>query len=732
MRLSEYRSWQRYQEILQESNIKIDQSVRLFRGEVFRRHQDQGMPFKKALESSFRDLGIDGQLKKTLQDATVRSTLAGFGFDPDITINEQLLDPLQHVTNSRPWDRSGLTLSQLTTGGSKETLKSIQDNVARAISQKEIVEELALDLYEGYGYGTKVVFGKRIKGKNGGFQDLNLVKKQEVNKQLEALAQAKINGKKLPNVDKITAKMRRYINQRRTSPLRAAYNELLDAVEKGSKQKLDEAMRTAIEEKTRFFAKRIAYTETERAAHLGRMTRVANDPLCVGFRFKLSPLHEIYDICDIIARSNCGLGEGVYSKKNAPVLPIHPFGQSRLMPIYGADQMEQSNADINGGFFTTLKKDLAGGKKNMKQVMSAGQLEALKTGTMPALYSYPSFASPATQIARVHFYGAADALRDVSAMNPGKRMFEPKNASEILAAGKSDLQHVLRKVPPVAYTRGRFADMFGDGGPVPRADDKLALRVARKRTFSGQISEYNRVKTSLTADGKLAISRALQVQIAQAIEEDGLLKKLGLGNYKTKIQDLVAVADESVELYAKNIPAVEFFLRQNLSGEMKPTKRIKKISYSGSAETSSYARGNIKWSGAADALIHEYTHHIQQSLPTERMMDSFSVTADFLRQRTKKIVKKDVVIFRKTKYGYRKEKDSFFEADAGFLQEYPGRLYEGEYRLAPSGEYLFSDTLMGEEVFTEGVRYLFTTPEKFILEDPEHFLITRALLTGEF
>lgn len=69
-----------------------------------------------------------------------------------------------------------------------------------------------------------------------------------------------------------------------TQGLKAAYNGIIGAISKGNEEMIDKAIDVATQERTRYFAKRIARTEKARAYMDGAMYQYANDPDCVAFK----------------------------------------------------------------------------------------------------------------------------------------------------------------------------------------------------------------------------------------------------------------------------------------------------------------------------------------------------------------------------------------------------------------------------------------------------------------
>lgn len=115
--------------------------------------------------------------------------------------------------------------------------------------------------------------------------------------------------------------------------LRARYRSVLTSLEKGNEAKVQKQMEFAIQEKSRYNAQRIIRTETQRATAMADRERIAQDKDVQYVRFVLAGSHEP-DECDAYANADLGWGKGVYPIDQAPVLPIHPNGRSRLVPVF--------------------------------------------------------------------------------------------------------------------------------------------------------------------------------------------------------------------------------------------------------------------------------------------------------------------------------------------------------------------------------------------------------------
>jgi len=116
--------------------------------------------------------------------------------------------------------------------------------------------------------------------------------------------------------------------------MRAAYSQLVDALEDQNEKALNKAIYAATQERTRYFADRIARTEMARAYQDGFLLGWDNNEDCVAYQWKLSGRHPRYDICDLYAKADLyGMGAGVFPKDKVPRLPAHPHCMCFLKPV---------------------------------------------------------------------------------------------------------------------------------------------------------------------------------------------------------------------------------------------------------------------------------------------------------------------------------------------------------------------------------------------------------------
>ena len=138
--------------------------------------------------------------------------------------------------------------------------------------------------------------------------------------------------------------------------LQAAYNELLEAVQKGNEKAIEKAVEVAVNEKSRYVAERITRTEMARAWADGFIAKMQKDADIVAVKFKLSSRHPVFDICDMYAKADMyGLGAGIYPKDKLPPLPVHPHCLCRYVEIIeGEIDMQQQRDQVGAAGYKWL------------------------------------------------------------------------------------------------------------------------------------------------------------------------------------------------------------------------------------------------------------------------------------------------------------------------------------------------------------------------------------------
>lgn len=229
----------------------------------------------------------------------------------------------------KAWDDSGMTLSEKLHGSDKEMRDAIVETIKEQLKENRHAMQAARKLYDGYNSGQAVT------------------RQQGIPKYLQQIV-AFARHSDLTDEDRndLLRQVRRARRQVErlgqggapNQALKTAYSELLDAVVNGSEKALSRSVHTAVEEKSRYVAERIARTEAARAWADGFAEKYMDDDSVVAFQWKLASRHPKFDICDLYAEANLyGLGKGIYPKNATPRLPVHPHCLCHLAPVYRSE-----------------------------------------------------------------------------------------------------------------------------------------------------------------------------------------------------------------------------------------------------------------------------------------------------------------------------------------------------------------------------------------------------------
>ena len=322
-----------------------------------------GMDPKEAVKVAYHRYPVMRHLYKDLLDDLVGDFVEGYGKKQAAAKFER---EAISAAMKKSWTDDGVNLSERMYKNSKKIQTESAEVIGKAIKEGESAAKTAKKLFDGYGKG-------------------GIIPEQDIPEFIQAV-------KDLPVPDWLDEEAvaewkaairhaRKLIEQGTTPGLRAAYSEVMDAIENGAKQNVSKAIDTAVQEKTRYTAERIARTERARAYADGVMAKYMDDPDIVAFQWKLSDRHPKCDICDVYAHADLyGLGKGIFPKDKFPKLPAHPHCLCRIKPIVdGMIDMSRQKDNVDKGgkaYIDTLpkreqerllgvhgKKDVMGGKK---------------------------------------------------------------------------------------------------------------------------------------------------------------------------------------------------------------------------------------------------------------------------------------------------------------------------------------------------------------------------------
>lgn len=273
-----------------------------------------------------------------LQPALVEAAAYAYGIVPSVLTTAQV--KLMGEQLASKWDESGMTLSEKLHGVGVKMRDAIVSTLQEQMRRNKTWTEAARALYDGYGDDGQNVY-------NGG---KDIISRQDLPKYLQKVREATGNdlqalAEQRQAIDKINRLAK---NGAPNKALQAAYNELLEAVQKGNEKAIEKAVEVAVNEKSRYVAERITRTEMARAWADGFIAKMKKDADIVAVKFKLSSRHPVFDICDMYAKADMyGLGAGIYPKDKLPPLPVHPHCLCRYVEVIeGEVDMQQQRDQV--------------------------------------------------------------------------------------------------------------------------------------------------------------------------------------------------------------------------------------------------------------------------------------------------------------------------------------------------------------------------------------------------
>ena len=434
-----------------------------------------GMKFEEALDNVQRHYGKLFTLPE-LKPALVEAAAYAYGIVPTMLTKAQVESMGEELADK--WDESGMTLSEKLHGVCVKMRGAIVSTLQEQMRRNKTWSEAARALYDGYGDDGQNVY-------NGG---KDIISKQDLPKYLQKVREATGNDlqalaeqrQAIDNINRLAK------NGAPNKALQAAYNKLLEAVQKGNEKAIEKAVEVAVNEKSRYVAERITRTEMARAWADGFIAKMKKDADIVAVKFKLSSRHPVFDICDMYAKADMyGLGAGIYPKDKLPPLPVHPHCLCRYVEVIeGEVDMQQQRDQVQEAgnkWLNSLPES------RREQVLGRKGLKAWEDG----------------KDWRKYMRGYAE-LREVKGrlsgikiqLHAGKKSDEELMAENLLPPTDEFIESIA-KMCGMTYTKGKKGeDRFysDDGAPIYPLNDGAVgdVKVITLKAGSGLVDRYGR------------------------------------------------------------------------------------------------------------------------------------------------------------------------------------------------------------------------------------------------
>ena len=163
------------------------------------------------------------------------------------------------------------------------------------------------------------------------------------------------------------------------SELGQAYKKLIKSLKLNDKEKITKAFSELVKAKSGYVAKRISRTEIARAYFEGEIASFSEDEDVVGIKWNLNPKRTWngYDICDVHANADYGMGKGVFPKDQLPNFPAHPNCACFITQVFDFEVKKDSNFNFveNGNKFISKLP-----KYKQKELLGVGGQKLFEDG----------------------------------------------------------------------------------------------------------------------------------------------------------------------------------------------------------------------------------------------------------------------------------------------------------------------------------------------------------------
>lgn len=262
----------------------------------------------QAVQEAYHKYPVMESMYTEIQAQLIDETERGYGAELPVAAVKRAMEIA--------WAPDLLTLSERTTQGASKVVAQVSKSIMDSLQKGEAVKAAALQLFDGYSVG-------------------GIIPQQSIPLFLDNLL--RVAGPKDYGgaaYKAIIRDVQRNLDKLTSQGLKSAYNQVMKAIASGNEDQVNNAIYVATQERTRYYAERIARTELARAYQDGFLARWGPDEDTVAFRWKLSGNHPRVDICDLYANADLyGLGRGIYPKDRVPLIPAHPHCMCRLQPI---------------------------------------------------------------------------------------------------------------------------------------------------------------------------------------------------------------------------------------------------------------------------------------------------------------------------------------------------------------------------------------------------------------
>lgn len=407
-----------------------------------------GMKLSKAVAEALEETDFFALNRAAVADAVYLSACAGYGVLPQM-VAKAAEGNVRNRLLSESWNPDKMNLSKRLHKAHSVIRQQVIDQIQASMRNMESVKQMAMRLYDGYNSG-KAAIGQA-----------ELPKYLAQIKARAALAGASEEAMKKLRVD--AQALLKSADKLKTPALKAAYKAFLETcTSKDLRQSaLEKAAWVAVQEKSRYYAERIARTEAARAWFDGFIAENAEDEEVWGYRWMLSSRHSLvpFDQCDVCANMDVGYGKGMYPKNKVPGIPRHPHCMCLLEVVYVWEIDETarfipSRAKQYINSLTEAERRQIFGKDGAEKYKRGGDWQKLLRG-------WNGFGEPQSRLKGLFGASATDDLGS----EPGEVRFikkiNPKDALKELKKAEAEIVSQDHEIAVVVTKQGKMYRVEG-------------------------------------------------------------------------------------------------------------------------------------------------------------------------------------------------------------------------------------------------------------------------------
>ena len=320
---------------------------------------------KKRIRKIFQKYSISDKLKSYYVSNLYKiSDISGGGLD---TVNKEITTGLlkSKWAGGNPLYKR---LEQVDSRAATEVYRSINTSIAES---KSIINA-SRSLFDGFGNDPDLIPVNVLKG--------------DINHRMGRIKVLSSDPSRRQELQTEIAKFRKEVDNLggasgRLTALEESRKDFIKAVESGIEDNIEKSYNVAIAQKGRYIADRIAKTEATRANFEGSIKSYIDDEDVVAMKWILNGNHIDFDICDMHADLDLGMGAGVYPLDQFPSFPAHPYCSCMADAVF-AHELPQSRIDDEEGRTDKYLKGLSNKKRNV--LMGKGCAEWYKNGDISA------------------------------------------------------------------------------------------------------------------------------------------------------------------------------------------------------------------------------------------------------------------------------------------------------------------------------------------------------------